>query len=95
MAANTLYYGDNLPILRERIPSASVDLVYLDPPFNSSRNYNVLFKSESGSESDAQITAFEDTWHWTPPTEAAYYHLVTQAPEHIGKMIAAMRNFIG
>ena len=60
---NTLYYGDNLPILREHIPDESVDLIYLDPPFNSSRSYNVLFKEESGQESGAQITAFEDTWH--------------------------------
>lgn len=93
--ANMLWYGDNLPILRERIPSASVDLIYLDPPFNSSRSYNVLFKSESGSESDAQITAFEDTWHWNHAAEEAYYHLVTQGPDRIAKMIAAMRNFIG
>ncbi len=61
---NTLYYGDNLDILREHISTASVDLVYLDPPFNSNRNYNVLFKDESGQDSEAQITAFEDTWHW-------------------------------
>ncbi len=56
---NTLFYGDNLIILREHIPSESVDLIYLDPPFNSSRNYNVLFKDEHGTESEAQITAFE------------------------------------
>jgi site-specific DNA-methyltransferase (adenine-specific) len=49
---NTLFYGDNLFILREHIPSESVDLIYLDPPFNSSRNYNVLFKDEHGSESE-------------------------------------------
>jgi len=59
--ANTLFYGDNLPILREYIDSESVDLVYLDPPFNSSRSYNVLFKDESGHEAEAPITAFEDT----------------------------------
>ena len=47
---NTLFYGDNLPVLREHIAAASVDLVYLDPPFNSSRSYNVLFKDESGHE---------------------------------------------
>ena len=58
---NTLYYGDNLPILREYIATASCDLVYLDPPFNSSRNYNVLFKNERGQESAAPITAFADT----------------------------------
>ena len=60
---NTLFYGDNLPILREYIPDASVDLVYLDPPFNSNRNYNVLFKDEKGIDSESQIVAFEDTWH--------------------------------
>ena len=59
---NTLFYGDNLFILREHLLSESVDLIYLDPPFNSSRNYNVLLKDESGSESEAQITAFEDTF---------------------------------
>ncbi len=61
---NTLFYGDNLPILREYIPDESIDLIYLDPPFNSNRTYNVLFKQESGAESEAQIAAFEDTWHW-------------------------------
>jgi site-specific DNA-methyltransferase (adenine-specific) len=55
---NTLFYGDNLNILREYISDESVDLVYLDPPFNSSRSYNVLFKDESGTDSEAQITAF-------------------------------------
>jgi len=51
---NTLFYGDNLNILREYIPDKSVDLIYLDPPFNSNRNYNVLFKDESGEDSDVQ-----------------------------------------
>jgi site-specific DNA-methyltransferase (adenine-specific) len=59
-----LYFGDNLAVLREHIADASVDLIYLDPPFNSKRDYNLLFKSPAGHESDAQITAFEDTWHW-------------------------------
>lgn len=77
---NTLFYGDNLPILREYIPSESVDLVYLDPPFNSQRTYNVLFKQESGKESEAQIAAFEDTWHWNAAAEATYHELVTQGP---------------
>lgn len=61
---NTLYYGDNLNILREYIKDESVDLIYLDPPFNSNRNYNVLFKNETGTGSEYQITAFEDKWHW-------------------------------
>lgn len=59
---NTLYFGDNLKVLRDNIPSGSVDLIYLDPPFNSNANYNVLFKEKSGEESAAQIHAFEDTW---------------------------------
>ncbi len=63
IVTNTLFYGDNLEILREYIGEQSIDLVYLDPPFNSSRNYNVLFKNEAGQDSEAQITAFEDTWH--------------------------------
>src|SRR5438445_8986630 len=92
---NTLFYGDNLFILREHIASESVDLVYLDPPFNSNRSYNVLFKDESGIDSEAQITAFEDTWHWNPITEKTYHELVTQAPDHIAKMIAALRDLMG
>ncbi len=95
ISENTLFYGDNLKILREYIPDESVDLIYLDPPFNSNRNYNVLFKDESGSESEAQITAFEDTWHWNQAAEETYNDLVTQAPDHVSKMIASLRDFIG
>ena len=92
---NTLFYGDNLKILREYIPSESVDLIYLDPPFNSSRSYNVLFKDESGIDSEAQITAFEDTWHWNPTTQETYDELVIQAPDHVSKMMASLKDFIG
>ncbi len=92
---NTLFYGDNLPILRDYIPDESVDLIYLDPPFNSRRTYNVLFKDESGLDSEAQIAAFEDTWHWTRQTEETYHELVTQAPDRVSKMIGALRDFIG
>ncbi len=92
---NTLYYGDNLNILREYIASESIDLIYLDPPFNSNRNYNVLFKDESGSDSEAQITAFEDTWHWNAAAEESYHQLVTQAPEHVSKLIGSLGDFIG
>ena len=63
---NVLYYGDNLDILRRYIPDETVDLIYLDPPFNSNADYNVIFKDESGSRTDAQLLAFEDTWHWGP-----------------------------
>ncbi len=95
ITSNTLFYGDNLQILREYIADESIDLVYLDPPFNSNRNYNVLFRDEAGQDSEAQITAFEDTWHWGPDAEHTYYGLVTEAPAHVGQMIGAMRQFIG
>jgi len=92
---NTLFYGDNLPVLREYIASESIDLVYLDPPFNSSRSYNVLFKDERGQEADAQITAFEDTWHWNQKAEETYFQLLTQGDEAVARMIEAMHGFIG
>jgi site-specific DNA-methyltransferase (adenine-specific) len=92
---NTLFYGDNLTILREYIPDESVDLIYLDPPFNSNRSYNVLFKNESGQESEAQITAFEDTWHWDHTAARTFYELVEIAQPPVVKMIDALRNFIG
>jgi site-specific DNA-methyltransferase (adenine-specific) len=92
---NTLFYGDNLPILREHISDESVDLIYLDPPFNSNRSYNVLFREEGGKESEAQIVAFDDTWHWGETAEETYLELVTNAPPHVGKMIGALREFIG
>jgi adenine specific DNA methylase Mod len=95
ISENTLYYGDNLFILREHIPSESIDLIYLDPPFNSNRSYNILFKDESGTESEAQITAFEDTWHWNLEAEHTYNELLTKAPDHVAKMIESLHEFIG
>ena len=92
---NTMYYGDNLEILREYIADESVDLVYLDPPFNSKRTYNVLFKEESGKDSAAQLTAFDDTWHWDMAAEDAYYELVMESPNAVGKLISALREFVG
>ena len=62
---NTLYYGDNLDILRRYIKDDSIDLIYLDPPFKSNQAYNILFKERNGTKSPAQIKAFEDTWHWS------------------------------
>ena len=93
---NRLYYGDNLDILRTReyFPDESVDLIYLDPPFNSNRNYNVLFKSESGTDSEAQITAFEDTWHWGETAEATYRELIADAPEKTSTAVEALMNLI-
>ena len=92
---NTLFYGDNLPILREYVPDESVDLIYLDPPFNSNRSYNVLFRDETGHDSESQIVAFDDTWHWGDSAEETYHELVTEAAPNVGKMIAALRDFIG
>jgi site-specific DNA-methyltransferase (adenine-specific) len=92
---NTLYYGDNLKVLREYIANESVDLIYLDPPFNSNRSYNVLFKEESGQSADSQITAFDDAWHWGDMAEHTYYDLIQNAPGNVSVMIEAMRKFIG
>ncbi len=92
---NTLFYGDNLPILREHIDDASIDLVYLDPPFNSNRSYNVLFRDESGRESEAQITAFDDTWHWGPDAETTYQGLVFHGDTKVSDMMSALRGFLG
>ena len=66
---NKLYFGYNLRILRENVPDHSVDLIYLDPPFNSNATYNVLFRERTGEDSAAQITAFEDTWSWSIESE--------------------------
>jgi len=92
---NTLFYGDNLPIMREYIPDESVDLIYLDPPFNSNRSYNVLFKDEKGTDSEAQISAFDDSWHWGLSAETIYNELVQGPNQAVGNMIEAMRKFIG
>ena len=92
---NRLYFGDNLDILREHVADESVDLIYLDPPFNSNVNYNVLFREPSGELSSAQITAFEDTWHWGLESEAAYRAVVTDGPEKLGNLLQSMRSFLG
>jgi site-specific DNA-methyltransferase (adenine-specific) len=91
---NTLYYGDNLEILRQYIKDESVDLIYLDPPFNSDRNYNILFKDESGKAADAQITVFEDTWHWNETAEKTFSELVASNAS-ISRMIKASRDSLG
>ena len=92
---NQLYFGDNLSVLRNHIPDESVDLIYLDPPFNSNATYNVLFKERSGEDSAAQITAFDDTWHWTFDSERAYQEVVTDGPDKLAKLLQAMRDFLG
>lgn len=68
--ANKLYFGDNLDVLRA-MPAETVDLIYLDPPFNSNANYNVLYGTKRGGASQAQSHAFEDTWTWGAEAQRA------------------------
>jgi site-specific DNA-methyltransferase (adenine-specific) len=88
-------YGDNLEILRHEIAAESVDLVYLDPPFNSQANYNVLFKAPSGEQARAQIEAFEDTWHWNETAERAFDEVLHGDNSAAAQMLHAMRSFLG
>jgi DNA modification methylase len=94
MAENTLYYGDNLEILRRYIQDESVDLVYLDPPFKSNQDYNVLFEEQNGSRSKAQIKAFEDTWRWDRAAAEAYERVV-EAGGRVSDAMQALRKFLG
>ena len=91
---NTLYYGDNLDIMRRYIPDECVDLVYLDPPFKSNQNYNVLFKEKNGSQAASQIRAFEDTWTWGQDDEAVYADLVMKGGK-VADCLQAFRTFMG
>lgn len=79
MAENVLYYGDNLPILPRHIKDETIDLIYLDPPFKSNQEYNILFEERNGSRSKAQIKAFEDTWRWDQGTAKTYQDVVERA----------------
>ncbi len=92
---NKLYFGDNLDIMRKYIADESVDLIYLDPPFNSKASYNVLYREANGSQSAAQITAFEDTWHWDIKTQEAYEEVVRQGPKKVADLLQALREFLG
>ena len=98
METNVLYYGDNLEILAHRnesgdhdyFPDNCIDLIYLDPPFNSRKSYNILFKEQDTSWSPAQVKAFEDTWHWSTDTEATYRDLLVNAPTKIAQLLGAL-----
>jgi len=92
---NQLYYGDNLNVLRDHIASESVDLIYLDPPFNSKRDYNLLFKSPKGQASEAQIEAFEDSWHWNEQAEREFDDILHQPNTDVAEMMKALRGFLG
>lgn len=100
---NKLYFGDNLDILQHQIPDGSVDLIYLDPPFQSGKNYNQIFQPDNGEVkgATAQIQAFEDTWHWGPEAERNYEGLVTgeltknKPPQKLIDLMKAMRSYLG
>src|SRR3972149_9393388 len=94
ITSNTLYYGDNLDVLRKHFPlSDYFDLIYLDPPFNSKADYNILFKERSGKESVAQTQAFSDFWSWDITAEKTYLEI--QKDPNLGSMITFMHEFLG
>ena len=95
---NALYYGDNLPVLRDYLPDESVDLIYLDPPFNSRADYNVLFQDRSGEDSPAQLKAFSDTWEWTQETERTFEQEIIgslRMPALVKEMMSDLRRWVG
>ncbi len=94
MADNKLFYGDNLDVLRRYVKDETVDLIYLDPPFNSRQDYNVLFAEKDGTQSSSQITAFEDTWEWNLDAERAYTEIVERGGT-VSQAMQAFRTFLG
>ncbi len=92
---NSLFYGDNLTVLREHVSDQSVDLIYLDPPFNSQANYNVLFKGQTGVGADAQIEAFADTWHWGEEAERAFSDVMSSTNTDVAELLRAIRLSLG
>lgn len=92
---NALYYGDNLDVLRESIASESVDLLYLDPPFNSQATYNLLFRNPAGVDSQAQIEAFEDTWHWGQESEGAFDQVMRSGNTAAAEFLRTFRSLLG
>ncbi|MDQ2943481.1 MAG: site-specific DNA-methyltransferase, partial [Candidatus Dormibacteraeota bacterium] len=108
METNALYFGDNLRVLSEKRPdgtyifaSESVDLVYLDPPFNSNRNYNLIFKEASGGGADAQIRAFDDSWQWDATARDTFEDLTStginegRIPDRVGRLVESLVRAIG
>jgi DNA modification methylase len=91
---NKLYYGENYEVLKMYIRDESVDLIYLDPPFNSRQDYNVLFAEKDGSQSSSQIHAFEDTWEWNIDAERSYQHIVEMGGR-VADAMRAFRTFLG
>jgi len=95
LVTNVLYYGDNLEILRKYIPDNFVDLIYLDPPFNSKKAYNVTIKEHKDKEPETQIKAFKDIWHWDRLAEDTFQDIVLNGPSKVGKLVEAVCDGIG
>ncbi len=93
--SNRLFYADNLVALRDHVATASIDLVYLDPPFNSNANYNILFRSPTGDAAESQIQAFEDSWHWNNAAEEAFEEVLRSGQTRAFDLLRAMRTFLG
>lgn len=92
---NKLFFGDNLGIIREHIKDETIDLIYLDPPFNSKATYNVLFEEKDGKQSTAQITAFDDTWHWGAESVATFKEITQTAPKKTADLLKALSKALG
>lgn len=92
---NKLFYGDNLPVMREHVANESVDLVYLDPPFNSNRSYSVIFGTRVNDDANAQIQAFDDTWTWTADTERQYRDIMVHSTADVADAVEAFRKLLG
>jgi site-specific DNA-methyltransferase (adenine-specific) len=95
LADNLLYYGDNVDILRRYVDDESVDLIYLDPPFNSNADYNVLFAERSGEKAHAQIKAFEDTWEWGLEAAQEYAEVLRSGHDRVAKVLKGIHDFLG
>ena len=91
---NQLFYGDNLDVLRRHVGNESIDLIYLDPPFQSGKNYNIFFRNESGSKSEEQVQAFKDTWFWGLEAEESF-HEVVSAGGDLAQTMVALRSILG
>jgi site-specific DNA-methyltransferase (adenine-specific) len=88
---NRLYYGDNLEVLRKYIADESVDLIYLDPPFNSQSDYNILYKEQNGTKSVSQIKVFSDSWHWDEVAQSTFEYLMQDSavPSRVKKVVVS------
>src|ERR1700737_2459696 len=92
--ARTLFCGDNLHILHTQLASESVDLIYLDPPFSSQRNYQAFFKKSLSAQDSQKAPAFIDVWRWNASVEQSYQALLKQAPEHVILVMTALRTLL-